>query len=256
MVVARRAAALDSGAAARLNNWSVKLTNKLVNSSVRRRRGPARSRRAVGGRRPAAADGSRERLLAAATREFAARGFAGASVDRIAAHAGLNKAMIYYHFKSKAALYREIIRDMFEAFGRRVSGVAASAATPADKIREYVDAFAIEAAAHPHFPPIWFREVAEGGAHLDDATVADMALILRSLTAIIDEGVEKKQFSPVNPLLVHAGIVAPVLLYFATAGIRARLERTGVRRVAGIDRAQVVAHVQRVTLGLLEGRIA
>ena len=227
----------------------MKLTNKLV--SAGRRRGPAR------GRRPAAVvDGSRDRLLAAAAREFAARGFAGASVDRIAAGAGVNKAMIYYHFKSKAALYRVIIRDMFEAFGRRVAAVAASAAAPADKIRAYVDAFAAEAAAHPHFPPIWFREVAENGAHLDDATVGDMAGILRALTAIIDEGVQKKQFSAVNPLLVHAGIIAPVLLYFATAGIRARIERTGVRRVAGIDRAEVVAHIQRVTLGLLEGRMA
>jgi TetR/AcrR family transcriptional regulator len=228
------------------NNQSVKLTNKLVNA----RRGPRRRPRA------AAPDGSRDRLLAAAAREFAARGFAGASVDRIAAAAGLNKAMIYYHFKSKAALYREIIHDMFDAFGRRVSAVAASQASPADKIREYVDAFAVEAAAHPHFPPIWFREVAEGGAHLDDATVADMAIILRSLSSIIEEGVQKKQFSPVNPLLVHAGIVAPVLLYFATAGIRGRLERSGLRRAATIDRAQVVAHVQRVTLGLLEGRFA
>ncbi|HET7216876.1 MAG TPA: TetR/AcrR family transcriptional regulator [Vicinamibacterales bacterium] len=216
-----------------------------------RGRGPARGRR----RAAVPADGSRARLLAAANREFAARGFAGASVDRIAASAGLNKAMIYYHFKSKAALYREIIRDMFDAFGRRVSDVAASHAAPADKIRQYVDAFAVEAAAHPHFPPIWFREVAEGGTHLDEAIVADMAVILRSLAAIIDEGVEQKTFSPVNPLLVHAGIVAPVLLYFATAGIRGRLERTGVR-AAGVDRAQVVAHVQRVTLGLLEGRLA
>ena len=224
----------------------MKLTNKLVSARGgrrRRRRGPG-------------ADGSRDRLLAAAAREFAARGFAGASVDRIAAAAGLNKAMIYYHFKSKAALYREIIRDMFDAFGRRAADVAAASAPPAEKIRAYVDAFAAEAAAHPHFPPIWFREVAEGGAHLDDATVGDMAVIVQSLAAIIQEGVDARQFSPINPLLVHAGIIAPVLFFFATAGIRTRVERITARRAAGIDRAQVVDHVQRVTLALLEGRIA
>ena len=47
---------------------------------------------------------SRQRLLTAAAAEFAARGFAGASVDRIARAARVNKAMIYYHFRSKAAL--------------------------------------------------------------------------------------------------------------------------------------------------------
>src|SRR5687768_4728903 len=110
---------------------------------------------------------SRQRLLTAAAAEFAARGFAGASVDRIARAAHVNKAMIYYHFASKAALYREILRDMFEAVAGRVAAAAGAAAAPEDKVRAFVDAIATEAEARPHFPPIWFREIAEGGAHVD-----------------------------------------------------------------------------------------
>ena len=68
-------------------------------------------------------ESSKQRLLAAAAAEFAARGFAGANVDRIAKAARLNKAMIYYHFRSKAALYREILRDMFAAVAAAVAGV-------------------------------------------------------------------------------------------------------------------------------------
>src|SRR6185436_12349768 len=88
---------------------------------------------------------SRERLLTAAAAEFAARGFAGASVDRIARTARVNKAMIYYHFRSKAALYREILRDMFEAVAAGVAEVAEASADPADKVRGFVDAIAVEA---------------------------------------------------------------------------------------------------------------
>src|SRR5205809_7981732 len=94
---------------------------------------------------------SRQRVFAAAAAEFAARGYAGADVDRIARAARLNKAMIYYHFKSKAALYREILRDMFGAVRTRVAAVAASDASPEDKIRAYIAAIAIEAQARPHF---------------------------------------------------------------------------------------------------------
>jgi len=223
----------------------VKLNNQLVSASGRK--GP--------GRRGPASDQSRGRLFTAAAQEFAARGFAGASVDRIAAAARLNKAMIYYHFRSKAALYREILREMFGAVGARVRAVAASDAAPADKIRQYVEAFATEAQARPHFPPIWFREIAEGGPHLDSATLGDIAGVLKALGAIVDEGVRAGQFRSISPLLVQAGIVAPVLLFFASAGIRRRLERAGARGVAKLDRDEVVAHVQRVTLGLLEGRM-
>src|SRR5258708_25071467 len=108
---------------------------------------------------------SRDRLFAAAAAEFAARGYAGAKVDRIARAARLNKAMIYYHFTSKAALYREILRDMFGAVRTRINEVAASDAAPEDKVRHYIEAIATEAEARPHFPPIPLREIAEGAAH-------------------------------------------------------------------------------------------
>jgi hypothetical protein len=58
----------------------------------------------------------------------------------------------------------------------------------------------------------------------------------------------------VNPLLVHAGIVGPLLLYFATGGIRKRLERAGLAGADQLDRSAVVAHVQRVALRSLEGQ--
>ena len=113
---------------------------------------------------------SRERVFAAAAAEFAARGYAGPNVDRIARAARLNKAMIYYHFKSKDALYREILRDMFGAVRTRVEAVAASNASAEDKLRAYVAAIADEAEARPHFPPIWLREIAEGAGHVDAST--------------------------------------------------------------------------------------
>jgi TetR/AcrR family transcriptional regulator len=197
---------------------------------------------------------SRDRLLTAAAAEFAARGFAGASVDRIARAARVNKAMIYYHFASKDALYREILRDMFDAVARRVTDTGRSAADPADKVRAFVEAIAIEAEARPHFPPIWFREIAEGGAHLDNQTVSHISAVLTTLAAIIAEGVAAKRFRPVNPLLVHAGIVGPLLLYFASGGVRKRLARGGVRSATAIGQADVIAHVQRVALGTLEGQ--
>ena len=199
---------------------------------------------------------SRQRLLTAAAVEFAARGFAGASVDRIARTARVNKAMIYYHFRSKAALYREILRDMFAAVAAGVAEVAQAPVDPADKVRGFVDAIAVEAEARPHFPPIWFREIAEGGTHLDSATLANVSAIIKSLGGIVREGIAAGRFQPVNPLLVHAGIVGPILLYFASSALRVRLQRGGVPGASMVSRDEVVAHVQRMALMALEGRTA
>jgi TetR/AcrR family transcriptional regulator len=214
----------------------------------------ARPTRPVAAHRPAPRS-SRERLFTAAAAEFAARGFAGASVDRIARAARVNKAMIYYHFSSKAALYREILRDMFEAVSARVGVMARSAIDPADKIRAFVEAIATEAEARPHFPPIWFREIADGGQHLDVQTTAHIAAIVKVLGGIVAEGVAAKRFRPVKPLFVHAGIVGPLLLYFASAEVRKRLEQRGVAGADRLERREVVAHIQNVAIGTLEGHM-
>ena len=54
-------------------------------------------------------EGSRQRLLEAATAEFAAFGIAGARVDRIAAAAQVNKAQMYGWFGSKDGLFDAVL---------------------------------------------------------------------------------------------------------------------------------------------------
>ena len=198
---------------------------------------------------------SRQRLFAAAADEFAARGYAGANVDRIARAARLNKAMIYYHFKSKDALYREILRDMFGAVRTRVGAVAASGVSPEDKIRAYVAAIAGEAEARPHFPPIWLREIAEGAGHVDASTLGYVRDVLAALGGIIAEGVRAGRFQPAHPLLVQGGIIAPLMFFLASAPLRKKIARTGVDGISDISRDKVVAHIQRLTLAQLEGKI-
>jgi AcrR family transcriptional regulator len=53
---------------------------------------------------------SRARILAAALKEFAAKGFAGARVDAIASRACINKRMLYHYFGDKEELFKAVLR--------------------------------------------------------------------------------------------------------------------------------------------------
>ena len=55
---------------------------------------------------------TKERILAAATTEFAAHGVAGARVDRIAAAAEANKRAIYDYFGDKKTLFQAVVERM------------------------------------------------------------------------------------------------------------------------------------------------
>src|SRR5271156_4336708 len=54
---------------------------------------------------------TRERILSAALKEFAANGFAGARVDAIARRADINKRMLYHYFGNKEKLFRAVLRQ-------------------------------------------------------------------------------------------------------------------------------------------------
>jgi AcrR family transcriptional regulator len=64
----------------------------------------------AGKARPRDAQATQERLLTAATEEFAQFGLAGARIDRIAQRAGTNKRMIYVYFGDKDGLYDAVIQ--------------------------------------------------------------------------------------------------------------------------------------------------
>jgi hypothetical protein len=100
------------------------------------------------------------------------------------------------------------------------------------------------------------REIAEGGEHVDAATLQYARAVVETLGRIIDEGWRAGRFERAHPMLVHGGIIAPLMFFLATARVRRKLQRAGARGVGNIPRATVVAHIQRVTLALLEGRIA
>jgi AcrR family transcriptional regulator len=58
---------------------------------------------------------TRERILKAAERLFAERGYDGTSIRAIVAKARVNQAAINYHFGGKDGLYREVLRAAFRA---------------------------------------------------------------------------------------------------------------------------------------------
>jgi TetR/AcrR family transcriptional regulator len=65
------------------------------------------------------ADRTRKTILRAAIREFSAHGLAGARTDAIAESAKVNKALLYYYFKSKSGLYAAAIEEVSSAVAER-----------------------------------------------------------------------------------------------------------------------------------------
>lgn len=193
---------------------------------------------------------SRAALFAAAAVEFAERGYDAAGVDRIAARARLNKAMLYYHFGSKRGLYVEVLRDMFRAVGTRVRAIADGAGTAPEKMDRWIATIVEEAGARPWFPPIMLRELASGAPHFDEDTFGMMNAVFAGVRDIIAQGQRDGDFRDADPLLTHLTILPSVLIFFARQRVLAHTK--AVRGLA--EPRQVgdfVRHMQVSVRGML-----
>ena len=78
------------------------------------------------------------RILEAAKQEFAAHGLAGARVDRIAAKAGANKRMLYYHVGNKDDLYLAVLEGAYEKIRAEERGLDLEHLDPPEAIERLI----------------------------------------------------------------------------------------------------------------------
>ena len=187
---------------------------------------------------------SPDRILAAAALEFAERGYGGARVDRIARRARVNKAMLYYHFRSKQGLYRALLRQVFRRASERLTAIGAADQLPTEKLDCAIAGMAAFIREHAFFPAIMLREVAEGGAHLDRDTLATLAAVPRAIGGIIVDGIARQSFRPVDPFAAYFSILAPIVVYHAGAPIRRELSTEHLVDTEPLAPDAFVRHVQ------------
>jgi TetR/AcrR family transcriptional regulator len=190
----------------------------------------------------------------AGTRLFAERGYEGAPLSAIADRAGVNKAMVSYHFGGKRKLYLAIVAATFGDIVGRAEQLP-TLHRPAPELLRQLIALIVETATrrNPHFPVMMLREVLAGGRHLGDETLGYPLRVADVVRRIVERGMQEGTFRPVDPLLTHLSLIGSLLFFFATTPLRQRLIATGRLRVKAPDAAEYVKHMQDL---LVDGLVA
>jgi TetR/AcrR family transcriptional regulator len=195
-------------------------------------------------RKSAAPVSTREAVFNASALLFSAKGFDGVSVDHIAAKAGVNKAMIYYHFAGKAAVYRAVVADMLTAVAASVTAIAAGPGSPQAKLDRFIEQFVRHAEARPWFPMLMLREMAEGAPHLDLPTLGYIREVFLGFGRILKEGEAAGVFRTINPILAYTSIVGPLVMNAARERVAAQPGRKHLPMLVAISHDDLIAHAQ------------
>jgi AcrR family transcriptional regulator len=153
-------------------------------------------------------------LIAAALRCFAERGFAATRLDDVAANAGVSKATVYLYFDSKEKLFEAVVRAaVVPSLDQAHALVDAFDGGTPDLVRTLLVVF--ETALEGPFPAIAKLVIAESGNFpqlarfwADVVLRRGMALVQR----VVERGVARGEFRPVDPKTVAPLLMAPVVL--------------------------------------------
>ncbi|MCX7073046.1 MAG: TetR/AcrR family transcriptional regulator [Gammaproteobacteria bacterium] len=196
---------------------------------------------------PDLASGARA-ILDAATIAFARAGFDSVSIADIAAQAGVSKANIFHHFKSKEALHQGVLREACKGHAEFAEALLARTDMGSvDKLRalirfDFADAFANELNTH-----LVVREVLNTGCCAGRDLVEPVFMRnIDAVVGIIRQGQKNGAFAAdIDPSTVTLMIGATVMLFFQNRQILDRFP--GLQ--AGADPDTYADLVFRTVLG-------
>ena len=169
----------------------------------------------------------RDVIVREALREFALKGFAGATTVAIAKRAGVTQPLIHHHFGSKAKLWAHVLAEMFAALTSELRRAAQADGGERARIERLLRTLVAFAAEHPEMSRMIRLESAGGGRPFEHLYREHLEPLLQFFEEIVEGAIAAGDMRR----------APPGFIYFATIGLCTQLfaEPATAKRAFGID---------------------
>lgn len=141
---------------------------------------------------------NRETILNAALDAFSSEGFRGATLDQIAANAGLSKPNLLYYFPSKEAMYTELLSTLLNTWldpFRALSGDG----EPIDQILAYIDQKFLMSRDFPRESRLFANEIVQGAPRIMDEITGPLKDLVDEKAALISGWMDDGKVARMDP---------------------------------------------------------
>jgi TetR/AcrR family transcriptional regulator, fatty acid metabolism regulator protein len=164
----------------------------------------------------------RERILAAAERVFARRGFFASRVSEIAKDAGVADGTIYLYFKSKDDLLISLFEQRMKQVNSTLRSAVASEKRPVEQLRAVIRAYLQLVHDEPAAAEVLTIELRQSNKFMKEYENSEFADFLRMLGSLIAKGQEAGELDDTIPAHVAARMIFGMLDELALAWVLAK----------------------------------
>ncbi len=162
-----------------------------------------------------------ERILAAAEELFAARGYNAVSINAIAERAGVCKANIFHHFKSKNELYLAVLRAACAENAAHIEQFASAPDGLAERFGQFAKGHLRQILENERITRLVQRDLLENGPQRGQELAEQVfGQKFARLVGILRAGQAKNELRPnVDPAMVAVLLIAADLFYFESRDV-------------------------------------
>lgn len=197
-------------------------------------------------RPPAPTSKAAQAILEVAEQVFAERGFGAASINDIALGAGVSKANIFHHFKSKEGLYMAVLQMACEHAAQALDEVEDGLADgPKARLSGFSSRHLQALLAHPQSTRLIQHELLEGGSERGRRLAEEVfAGHFSRLVALVREGQASGALrDDFAPELLAVLLVGSNVFFFESQAV--------LRHLPGVDFADAPQHYSSAVFDLL-----
>lgn len=162
---------------------------------------------------------ARAAILRSAERIFAQKGLEGARTDAIARAAGVNKALLYYYFKSKNGLFLATLEEVMRESHLKLMGILSGAGSEKEILLSYAEALFDGLSQRPDSYLLFQRFIMENPKLVERLVKKLFVPRFRKVRAVIRRGIRSGELRPMDANQASLSMGALIVFYFSCGPI-------------------------------------
>lgn len=153
---------------------------------------------------------SREKILDAATRIFAEKGFAGGSLSKVAKAAEVDISEAISLFPNESQLYETVLEAQFSMYAKRMEAAFDNDEPPTRKVELFAQAMCAVHRQSPCFFPLFYRELLTPSPFFETIVKRGIKHVAylsdNNIAKGVRKGIFRRGINPANATMILAGM--------------------------------------------------